>query len=299
MIALLSTVLQATAFAVPEYINYQARIFDATGAPMQGTYAISFAIFDATREGNMVWGPFSCDGLPGEGHADTVVVWDGWFNVILGPKDQDGDSILSAFDPQDGNPRFVEIQVQGETISPRQQFLAAPYAFEGYHAAYATQSVYALHGVPPGCILAYFGVSAPEGWLLCDGSPIPGGEKYEALRAIVGSNTPDLRGRVVLGLDSGANRVRQPEANTFGAASGEDYHQLSVEEMSRHNHDISVAGHDYKYLLRRSGANTVKYADNTASEPDIKVIQEIQPRGGDQPHNNMPPYMTLNWIIKY
>jgi hypothetical protein len=112
----LAFMIQAAVGAVPEYINYQARIFDATGAPMQGTYAISFAIFDATREGDLVWGPFSCDGLAGEGHADIVVVWDGWFNVILGPEDEAGRSILTAFDSQDAKPRFVEVQVEGETI---------------------------------------------------------------------------------------------------------------------------------------------------------------------------------------
>jgi hypothetical protein len=158
---LLGAVLGTTGFAVPEHMNYQARIFDATGAPMQGTYAVSFAIFDASREGTMVWGPFSCDGLPGEGHADAAVVWDGWFNVILGPRDQADRSILSAFDPQDGKPRFIEISVQGETISPRQQFLAAPYSVEGYHSMYATNATYALHGVPTGCILAFFGAAAP------------------------------------------------------------------------------------------------------------------------------------------
>jgi microcystin-dependent protein len=296
--ATLAILLVATAGAVPEYINYQGRLFDAGGQPIQGSKVFSFSIYDATGEGNMVWGPFVCDGEPGTGHADRIIASDGWFNVILGPADVSGRSILSAFDPQDGKPRFVEIQIEGETISPRQQFLAAPYAMEGYHAAQATQAVYALHGVPPGCILAYYGASAPEGWLLCDGSPIPQGEAYNALRALVGPNTPDLRGRTVLGQDGAANRVRQPEADTVGAAAGEDYHQLSTDEMPVHNHNAGTSG-EYKYLLRKSGANTIKYADNTSSEPDVKVVQEIQSRGGDQPHNNMPPYMTVNWIIKY
>jgi len=294
-IVVLSIVLQATAFAVPEYINYQARIFDATGAPMQGTYAISFAIFDASREGNMVWGLFSCDGLVGEGHADAVVVWDGWFNVILGPRDAAGRSLLPAFESQNGKPRFVEIQVQGETISPRQQLLAAPYAMEGYHSAYATNSIYALHGVPPGCILAYCGTVAPAGWLICDGSPIPAGEQYDALRALVGQNTPDLRGRMILGLDGSADRVRQAEADVIGAAAGEDYHQLTVPELATHNH----AAGEYKYLLRVTGYSTLRYSDSTAGEPDLYNKGEIQSQGGDQPHNNMPPYMTLDWIIKY
>jgi len=211
LIVLLCIVLQGTAFAVPEYINYQARLFDDGGAPMQGTYDVSFAIFDATREGTMVWGPFSCDGLAGDGHADQVVVWDGWFNVILGPKDEAGRLITIAFKPLDGKPRFIEITVSGEVISPRQQLLTAPYA---------ARADYALHGVPPGTVVAFYGALAPEGWLLCDGNLIPEGEQYDALRTLVGPRTPDLRGRMILMADPTATVLAHSDA-VLGATDGE------------------------------------------------------------------------------
>lgn len=51
--------------------------------------------------------------------------------------------------------------------------------------------------VPTGTITAYGGASAPTGWLLCDGSAINGA--YTALIALVGANTPDLRGRFPMG----------------------------------------------------------------------------------------------------
>jgi microcystin-dependent protein len=54
--------------------------------------------------------------------------------------------------------------------------------------------------VPVGTIAMYGGASAPTGWLLCDGSAIDSG--YTALKAIVGDNTPDLKGRFALGDNS-------------------------------------------------------------------------------------------------
>lgn len=50
--------------------------------------------------------------------------------------------------------------------------------------------------VPVGTISAYAGASAPTGWLLCDGTSTTG---YTALAALVGSTTPDLRGKFLLG----------------------------------------------------------------------------------------------------
>jgi microcystin-dependent protein len=293
MMVVLFTVLQVTAFAVPEYINYQARIFDATGMPMQGTYAISFAIFDATRDGTMVWGPFSCDGLPGEGHADPVVVWDGWFNVILGPKDQGGQLITWAFKPPDGRPRFVEITVDGEVISPRQQLLTAPYA---------ARADYALHGVPPGTIVAFYGALAPEGWLLCDGSPIPPGVEYDTLRALIGgANTPDLRGRMILMADP-SGTVLPNSSPGFPSSGGEETHVLSVAEMPSHGHsfDVNKEGWpDGGDIPAPSPAESYRYWNTLYTKFPTHYTVSVTQAGSNQPHNNMPPYMALNWIIKY
>lgn len=50
--------------------------------------------------------------------------------------------------------------------------------------------------VPVGTIAAYAGVTAPTGWLLCDGTSTTG---YTSLAALVGSTTPDMRGRFPIG----------------------------------------------------------------------------------------------------
>jgi hypothetical protein len=53
--------------------------------------------------------------------------------------------------------------------------------------------------VPVGTIAAYAGVTAPTGWLLCDGTSTTG---YTALATLVGSTTPDFRGHTLVGKGS-------------------------------------------------------------------------------------------------
>ena len=62
---------------------------------------------------------------------------------------------------------------------------------------------------PVGAVVPYFGATAPAGWLMCDGGAIPADAKYARLKALVGNNTPNLRGRFLVGVD--------PSDSTFGA----------------------------------------------------------------------------------
>lgn len=55
---------------------------------------------------------------------------------------------------------------------------------------------------PVGAVVPYFGTTAPAGWLMCDGGAIPADAKYARLKALVGNNTPNLRGRFLVGVDS-------------------------------------------------------------------------------------------------
>ena len=45
-----------------------------------------------------------------------------------------------------------------------------------------------------GMIVSYIGTEAPEGWLFCDGSDVPEGEQYDALRTMTGGKLPGLFG---------------------------------------------------------------------------------------------------------
>ena len=95
-------------------VNYQGRLADATGTPLDGTYAMSFALWDSPAGGNLAWGP--------ETHA-MVPVSNGLFNVGLGSQTTGG--IPTSVWTGD---RFLEITVDGETLSPREPVRSVPIA---------------------------------------------------------------------------------------------------------------------------------------------------------------------------
>jgi hypothetical protein len=95
-------------------VNYQGRLADSGGAPLDGSYGMSFALYDALTAGSMVWGP--------ENHT-AVPVSDGLFSVGLGS--QTGGGIPTSV--WDGD-RYLEITVGGETLSPRELIRSVPIA---------------------------------------------------------------------------------------------------------------------------------------------------------------------------
>jgi hypothetical protein len=92
-------------------INYQGRLADNSGQPEDGTFAMSFAIYDAATDGNLIWGP--------EEH--TVEVSDGLFSVGLGSKTSGG--IPTSVWRGD---RYLEISVNNEALAPRELLRSAP-----------------------------------------------------------------------------------------------------------------------------------------------------------------------------
>uniref|UniRef100_A0A6C0ADK2 Baseplate structural protein Gp10 C-terminal domain-containing protein n=1 Tax=viral metagenome TaxID=1070528 RepID=A0A6C0ADK2_9ZZZZ len=148
--------------------------------------------------------------------------------------------------------------------------------------------------VPSGSIMAWYPKDSnwknniPQGWVLCDGS----------------NNTPDLRGRFLLGQGKGD---KLSERN-FGDKGGEESHQLSSDEMPSHSHSLWISD---------KGTNKNEYADNTParimmgdrwknnssysnsgktkSNSSTKLVQST---GGNKSHNNMPPYYVVVYIMR-
>jgi hypothetical protein len=106
--------LQAPAAPGPSAttVNYQGRLADSGGAPINGSRAMTFAIFDDAASGNLIWGP--------ETHA-AIPVSNGLFSVGLG-------SVLSIPTTAWNGDRYLEIQVGGETLSPRELIRSVPIA---------------------------------------------------------------------------------------------------------------------------------------------------------------------------
>lgn len=120
--------------------------------------------------------------------------------------------------------------------------------------------------LPPGVIVIWSGMAdqVPAGWHICDGT----------------DGTPDLRGRFVLG---------SSEEYAVGATGGEKEVTLTVEQMPSHGHKYSTCWYSAVTVNRdTSGQYNLPYAGTLNTDP----------AGGSQPHNNMPPYYALCYIMK-
>jgi|GEM_PF-1297860 len=108
--------LPATYAAVPHLINYQGRLTDTSGSPLNGSYNLTFRIYDAETAGNLLWE---------EIHAG-VVIQKGIFGILLG-------SVTNLNLPFD-KPYFLEIKVGSEVMTPRQRITSAGYAIKAESA---------------------------------------------------------------------------------------------------------------------------------------------------------------------
>lgn len=159
----------------------------------------------------------------------------------------------------------------------------------------------AVHGVPVGCVQSFAGSTAPTGWLLCYGQAVSR-TTYADLFAVISTtfgvgdgsttfNLPDLRGRTPIGLDnmggSSADRVTDAQADSLGGASGAEDHTLTESEIPTHTHGLNS-------VLQNTGAGTNRAGVSPTGYQDITGAA-----GGGGAHNNMQPYMALNFIIKH
>ncbi|MFA6217600.1 MAG: hypothetical protein WDL87_08150 [Candidatus Omnitrophota bacterium] len=130
--------------AVPHLINYQGRLTDTSGQPLEGTYSLTFRIYDAETAGNLLW----------EEIQPAVVVQKGIFNVLLGSVT----NLNLAFDKA----YFLEIKVGSEVMAPRQRMASAAYAMRSEN----------VDSLPRGVVALWSGTIAtiPQGWALCDGT---------------------------------------------------------------------------------------------------------------------------------
>lgn len=175
--------------------------------------------------------------------------------------------------------------------------------------------LYLRNGITPvGSLTAFAGATAPTGWLICNGASVTK-EKYPDLFRTIGYtyggsganfNLPNLKGRVPVGLDS-----VQTEFDTLGETGGSKTHTLTTNEMPGHTHGGSTTtdgshSHTYSdfpnanqelaqgtFTFRRmpSTANT-----STAGSHSHTITTTTT--GGGLAHNNLQPYVVVNWIIK-
>jgi microcystin-dependent protein len=147
---------------------------------------------------------------------------------------------------------------------------------------------------------------APRGWALCNGQLLPISQNT-ALFSLLGTTyggdgqttfaLPDLRGRVPIGMGQGPGLTDRELGETGGAEAV----MLTEAELPSHPHQAmgtsnpAIASSPAGNVWGRTRRLTQLYG------PDANLMSmsasAIEATGGDQPHENMPPFLTLTCII--
>lgn len=148
--------------------------------------------------------------------------------------------------------------------------------------------------VPTGTLLMWGTTSAPTGYLICDGSAVSR-TTYAALFAVISTtygsgdgsttfNLPNLKGKVPVGRDSGDTAF-----DVMGETGGAKTHTLTTAELPSHTHNIATE--------QANAFGTAKIANTQTGTGNAATIATASAGSGDA-HNNLQPYIVLNFIIK-
>lgn len=139
---------------------------------------------------------------------------------------------------------------------------------------------------------------APKGWALCNGQTLPINQN-QALFSLLGTTfggdgrvnfqLPNLQGRVPVHV--GGNI-------TLGQQGGEVAHTLSIAEMPQHTHVASFSQTEGDQGLP-PGNLPGPYANGYAAPGSFQALASttVSNAGGSQAHNNLQPYLVLNFSI--
>lgn len=242
----------------PNEIRYNGKLKEFR-QETNGTKIMNFKIYDQLTGGTAQW----------ESGEKSVKVSSGIFSYTFSPDATQVDWSKKDF--------YLELVIDGKVLSPREKLTSVPYSLHSTTADNITpktqnedffvkigETNYYL--VPKGAIIIWSGSvdNIPSGWALCDGS----------------NGTPNLTDKFVLG--AGNNY-------SVGAAGGESEHTLTIDEMPSHTHEVN--------RTFGGGGGGIGGGDINTSGSG-KTYFSLLETGGSQPHNNMPPYYALCYIMR-
>jgi len=165
--------------------------------------------------------------------------------------------------------------------------------------------------VPTGTILPFAGSTAPSNAIICDGSAVLR-STYSALFTVIGTtygvgdgsttfNVPNLKGKIPIGYNSS-----ESEFNSLGKTGGEKTHTLTNSEMPSHNHPQTAHNHNLVYsgggnIGLNNGSNGYGLLSWDTTGDGSLITNNATPSigsvGSSLSHNNIQPYITVNYII--
>jgi microcystin-dependent protein len=253
------------------------------GQLVSGNARIKVGIYDALENGDLV----------GSSDEQETYVSSGMYSALV--------RFTKPIDWAEAHKEYyLQLIINGYELAPRQKLTATYFSLhaktaEGINAGSQAKVVVAgkecmnisssgevknvqdgveRYMVPKGFIGMWSGEirDIPSGWALCDGK----------------NGTPNLSGRFIVA--SGETTDVRGEKRSFavGSSSGEFQHQLTIAEMPSHTHKLTTQGGG-------SGGIGEAYDSGRYQFPREPLTTST---GGDQPHNNLPPYYALAFIMK-
>lgn len=153
-----------------------------------------------------------------------------------------------------------------------------------------------------GEIRMFAGNFAPVGWAFCNGALIPISEN-DALFNLIGT-TYGGDGQSTFALPNLASRVPLHMGNGFtvGATGGEEQVTLSVQQIPAHSHApacfSNAGGGGLNTPQNGVWASSTSGSAYTSPPTGVAISADaIQSTGGSQPHDNMVPFLAINFII--
>jgi hypothetical protein len=268
LLSLLATVLlflfvaamlapRAFAQAIPNWINYQGRLTSPDGTPVSdGAWPVTFRLYDSpTGDIGALWT-----------ETKSVTTRNGAFSSMLGQ--------TSSFDPAIfTKPLWLEIEVNGRKLAPRQALGSVPFAMSALSVPGGAVTTVMLANlsvttekiadgaiteaklapgvaVPVGSVISWWGnaASPPSGWKVCDGTAVS-----DTGSPLNGQSVPDLRNRFVRGasgdvrttpVSGGADTVDLTHRHTVDAHTHSIGMDLNVGTLSAiaHRHSLPSGG---------------------------------------------------------
>jgi microcystin-dependent protein len=150
---------------------------------------------------------------------------------------------------------------------------------------------------------------APKGWAFCDGQILPLSQNT-ALFSLLGTTyggdgksnfaLPDMQGNAPMHPGQGPGLA----LHDLGETGGSDTVNLLESEIPSHSHvmmAVNFPADQGAPSPARAMARSVNAFAYVAGSPQPALVQmsdsTLAPAGGDQPHNNLMPYLTLNFCI--
>ena len=156
-----------------------------------------------------------------------------------------------------------------------------------------------------GEIRMFAGNFPPVGWMFCDGQQMPISEN-ETLFQLIGTTyggdgestfaLPNLQSRIPMHFGTGPDGVTYQLAEAAGVESV----TLTIQQIPAHTHamtgstDTATASVATNSVI---GKSTAVDAFINAQPTSNLSPQAVQPQGGSQPHDNMQPFLCINYII--